>query len=78
MHIRLYEDYQGDAAGFLSGVFEFLGVDHGFRPDMSQREHVFSDMTMGAENRTFLVDYYREGILDLQEMIGRDLSAWLR
>jgi hypothetical protein len=77
MHIRLYEDYQGEAAGFLSGVFEFLGVEPEFKPDLSKREHVFSDMKIPAEDRWFLVDYYRRGILELQEMIGRDLSAWL-
>ena len=31
-----------------------------------------------AEDRATLVEYYREDILKLQGLIGRDLSAWLR
>jgi len=30
------------------------------------------------EDRAVLVDYYRDDILRLQDLIGRDLSAWLR
>jgi len=78
MHIRLYEDFQRDAIGLLRGVFGFLGVDTEFQPDMSRREHVYGDMKISAEDRRFLVEYYREGIRELEGTIGRDLSAWLR
>ncbi|MEM8809414.1 MAG: sulfotransferase, partial [Cyanobacteria bacterium P01_G01_bin.38] len=33
---------------------------------------------LSAEDRALLQDYYREDILKLQELIQRDLSAWLK
>jgi hypothetical protein len=30
------------------------------------------------EDRAILVDYYRDDVLMLQDLIARDLSAWLR
>jgi hypothetical protein len=30
------------------------------------------------EDRAILVDYYRDDVLMLQDLIGRDLSSWLR
>ncbi len=78
MHIRLYEDFQSDPAGLLRGVFEFLGVDPGFRVDLSQREHVYGDRRITAEDRALLVDYYRAGIVELEGMIGRDFSGWVK
>jgi hypothetical protein len=80
IHIALYEDFQRSPAEFLRGIFEFLGVYAGFVPATSQGDHVYGKRTslaMSPENRRFLVDYYRAGILDLQAMLGRDLSAWL-
>jgi len=81
IHIRLYEDFQRDPHVFLHEVFEFLGVDSGFAPNFSQRAHVYAEresLTLSAADRRWLVEYYREGILELQELVGRDLSAWLR
>jgi hypothetical protein len=34
--------------------------------------------TLSAETRRRLIEVYREDILELQEMLGRDLSGWLR
>jgi hypothetical protein len=33
---------------------------------------------LSPQDRATLVHYYREDILSLQDLIGRDLSAWLR
>jgi hypothetical protein len=35
-------------------------------------------VTMTCDERSLLIDFYREDILCLQTMLGRDLSAWLR
>jgi hypothetical protein len=35
-------------------------------------------MTMKPETRAYLTEYFREDILQLQDLIGRDLSAWLK
>ncbi len=34
--------------------------------------------TMSAEARAYLIDLYRDDITSLQDLIGRDLSHWLR
>jgi hypothetical protein len=34
--------------------------------------------TMDPEDRQLVIDYYRNEILRTQDLIGRDLSAWLR
>jgi hypothetical protein len=35
-------------------------------------------MTMKPETREYLTEYFREDILKLQDLINRDLSAWLK
>jgi hypothetical protein len=35
-------------------------------------------LTLSAEDRRFLVHYYREDVRRLERVIGRDLSAWQR
>ncbi len=35
-------------------------------------------LQMDAQDRQFLIDYYREDILELRAMLHRDLSPWLR
>jgi hypothetical protein len=80
IHIALYEDFQHQRETFLHGIFEFLGVDPDFAPDFSEREHVYAEresLTLNPADRRFLIDHYRAGILDLQDLLHRDLSAWL-
>jgi hypothetical protein len=37
LHVELYEDLESDAAGVVRRVYEFLGVDVGFEPDVRAR-----------------------------------------
>jgi hypothetical protein len=119
VRIVLLEDIKGDAAGVLRSLFGFLGVDPGFRPDLSKISNVgglprsawlhslVRDPRMGrlgrrilpkpiyervrrlrnanlrkrpmaAEERARALAYFRDDILRTQDLIGRDLSAWLR
>jgi hypothetical protein len=34
--------------------------------------------SLSVDDRALLVRYYRDNIMKLEEVIGRDLSAWLR
>jgi hypothetical protein len=36
-----------------------------------------ASMTMDTGDRAFLVDFYREDVLNLSHLLNRDLSAWL-
>ena len=128
IRVYLYEDLNGDPAGVLRDIHEFLGVDPGFVPDVSgrfnvsgvpksQRVHAVHAFLLrpnpvksalkpllpkklrrglveGSLNalrnrnlvkppfpeevRRDLVAGYEEAVLELQELLRRDLSGWLR
>jgi hypothetical protein len=123
--VFLLEDLKERAPGTLREIFEFIGVDGEFRPDIettynpsgiprswllqkfvlrdggtkgapAQRamrlvigheraDRIFHAMRvknlkrvpMKAETRRRLIELYREDILKLQDLVGRDLSPWL-
>ena len=80
LQIELYEDFQRTPSDFYRRILGFLGVDPDFVPDTSRRHHVYAQretLALTAADRRFLVDHYREDILDLQGLLGRDLSRWL-
>jgi hypothetical protein len=113
----LYEDR--GRPEFLREVYEFLGVDGGFVPDMSKRhlenqiplvpglrfvsqqriagrilrrivptrlQHWMSGhlskrstaMKMTGRERNRLIEYYGEEVRQLESILQRDLSAWLK
>ncbi|MBE9125340.1 sulfotransferase [Coleofasciculus sp. LEGE 07092] len=118
--VYLYEDFSTDPVGVLQNIFQFLGVDDKFVPDMSIRPNVsgvpqnrllhnflkepnplkdlfkplvpnrlrkrittnltIQNLTkpqLSSELRNQLLQLFREDILKLQDLIQRDLSAWL-
>jgi hypothetical protein len=120
VRIYLFEDeYRTRPRQMLAEIFDFLGVDRRFTPDMSKirleaqvpqsravnyllKRHglwerlkslcpgflrpplkalVFKrrgSAAMDAWDREYLVAYYREDVGKLAELLGRDLSCWLR
>jgi hypothetical protein len=71
----------------LSQVLRWSGIWHELRnriPSSAQpavkkllyRQH--GSMTMSAEDRRFLVQYYRDDVRRLEHVMERDLSNWLR
>ena len=83
LFLSLYEDTQNDHDGWLADVLRFLDIDSSFRPapvDVPSRPRLPSNMPeprLLPEDRARLVDFYRNDILRLQLLIGRDLSSWL-
>lgn len=119
IHISLLEDLIQDPQGLMRGLFDFIGVDTSFAPDLSHKhnasgvihnpllrlvwtnsnrirvairpylpakmrhtafEWVIRDMDklkLPADQRRELTEYYRQDILQLQDLIQRDLSHWL-
>ena len=118
--IYLYEDLTSNPIGLMQAIFQFLGVDQSFTPDMSFKPNVsgipksrflfefiekpnrikdLSRLVIPAKIRRLIMNdmrnknlakprlplsikkqmtqEYREDILKLQELIGRDLSKWL-
>jgi len=84
LFISLYEDSQADYDRWFGEVLSFLQVDTSFTPpdvDVPSKPHLPKGCRIPrllSGDRVTLVDYYRADILHLQELISRDLSAWLR
>ena len=78
VRVYWYEDYQTDPAAMLADVFRFLEVNADFRPDMSKRylKAAKPDVGMEAADRALLVNFYRNDIAKLSQLLGRDLSSW--
>lgn len=119
--VYLYEDLTSNAADLLRDIFQFLGVEETFVPDLSVRYNVsgvpknkvlhalvtglnpikpvlnqlipaklgsnlkgyysrqnLAKPKLSPEIRQQLIEVYRDDILQLQTLIQRDLSKWLR
>jgi hypothetical protein len=81
--ISLYEDTQADYDRWFANILSFLEVDSAFRPsdiDVPSKPHLpeaVPEPQLLPADRAKLVEYYRDDILCLQDLIRRDLSAWL-
>jgi hypothetical protein len=80
VRIYWYEEYQAEPARMLADVFRFLEVDAEFNPDLSKLylEAGRPDVVLDATDRAFLTEFYRDDIGKLADLLGRDLSGWLR
>lgn len=121
IRVYLYEDLQTNALGLAHDLFEFLGVDPTFKPDISKKYLVSAlpknklwhqlltkpnplkgmvknllpeslrqplgknliQKNLGKppkpqDVRQKLTEIYREDILQLQDLIGRDMTNWLK
>lgn len=83
IRVYLFEDFCTKPADVLRDIFQFLGVDDSFMPNMSIRHNV-SDISqnptklmLSPEVRRRLVELYQEDIFRLQELLQQDLSQWL-
>ncbi|MDY6937185.1 MAG: sulfotransferase [Cyanobacteriota bacterium] len=123
--VYLYDDLVADSQSLVRDMFEFVGVDADFVPDMSKRHKVsgipknrtLNDLVMkknpirslaatvlkpflssqirdrirdninksnlekpqlSAELRQEAIEIYRDDILQLQDILQRDLSAWMQ
>jgi hypothetical protein len=120
LHIVLHDDLRTDAHAVVSGLYEFLGVDANFRPQIAARTNPggiprfprlyrllasprrfrttarklvpavarnrFSRRLrrwpvarppLDAALRASLTEAFRDDILQLQDLLGRDLGHWL-
>ena len=114
--VLLYDDIVAAPATLVAQLYDFVGVDSGFRPDMLRRrvnQAIFprtqkmlvhlglrdaidwvKHTALGdaiqnwhtqrrkpsrmenSEDRQFLIDYYREEVDCLRNLLGRDLPGW--
>ena len=82
--IYLFEDFNINPVNVLQNIFQFLGVNSSFIPNMSVRHNVSvaksqnpPELLLELEVRKRLIEVYREDIFKLQYLIQRELSNWL-
>ncbi len=82
IRVHTYQDFRSRPAAILADLFRFIGVDDSFAPDMSIR---YNAAAVPAERRPpldpqvldRLRESFRDDVLALQDLLGRDLSGWL-
>ena len=76
INISFYEDAVTDYGRWFAQILSFLEVDaqRYFLHAIGNRQ----PMEMRTEDRSLLIEYYREDIRRLEELLHRNLSAWLR
>jgi len=75
--VYFYDDLRKDPKKLARSVYRFVGVDEDFEPDLTKRVNPGSYEPMPRETWELLVEAYRDQILRLSRMTGRDLSGWL-
>jgi hypothetical protein len=83
--VYLFDDFNTNPVSVLQDIFQFLGVNDSFIPDMSVKHNVSvipkhqnsAELLLRPQVRRQVVEVYREDISKLQELLQRDLSKWL-
>ncbi|HME88394.1 MAG TPA: sulfotransferase domain-containing protein [Chthoniobacterales bacterium] len=74
--ILLNDELRNEHQKTLRGIFEFLGVDGSFvPPEASVFEQAYTDK-IDNQLRSRLIDTFCFDIKELEQLLGRDLSAW--
>jgi hypothetical protein len=87
--IHLFEDFRASPGDVLKNILRFLEVDDSFVPDLSVRYNAagrpyesavtdsHTEAVMEPNTRKELTELYRRDVVQLQDLIQRDLSGWL-
>ena len=78
--ISFYEDAREDYARWFDRILAFLGVS---KTSSAVRFEAHESgeaepMVLSPEDRALLVEYYRNDIGEVEDLVGRKLAAWLR
>jgi sulfotransferase family protein len=78
VRVYWYDEYQAEPALMLADIFRFLDVDPAFSPDMSKRYLEAGTLeVINPADRAFLIEFYRDDVGKLADLLGRNLSSWL-
>jgi Sulfotransferase family len=83
LSISIYEEVLQDYAGWFRRILDFLEVSPEFVPgavDVPSKPHFANGAqpAFAPADRSRLVNYYRDDVLRLQDVLGRDLGHWLK
>lgn len=76
--VSLYEDVRRNYRQWFAQILTFLGVSKSFAPARfgpDENEELDSAVLQPAD-RALLVDYYRNDILELEQLMSRNLTSW--
>jgi hypothetical protein len=79
--IHIFDDLCRDPRGQLEEIYRFIGVDPGILParlDLKENRSVPDGARLDAAMRRRLANIYADDVTRLGELLGRDLSGWLR
>jgi hypothetical protein len=81
--VLLHDDVATDAPGVYAKAADHVGADPAFEPPQlakvrfsNQTERPPDDDPLSPEDRLELYEYFRRDVQELEELLGRDLSAW--
>lgn len=83
IRVYRYEELRDEPERLTADIFEFLGVDPSFTPDMSVRHNAprlepAARPPLCPKVRRYLLAHYRDPTLELQKLLQQDLGSWLR
>jgi hypothetical protein len=82
LHVILFDDFVADPKGITCAAMRFLGVDPAkytepAAAEMDVNHSTPGDQRMDEASFQFLRAAYRDEVLDLSKLLGRDLTGWL-
>jgi len=85
IRVYLFEDFITKPGCILKDIFQFIGVDDSFVPNISVRHNVslnpknkkYTNLMLKIQVRRQLIELYKEDVFRLQELIQQELSKWL-
>jgi len=78
--IGLLEEFTAAPNAFMNEIFRFLGVTERHDSDVSvaRKLNSQSDGAVRSRDRAWLLQRYLPSILDLEQLLAKDLSGWKR
>lgn len=76
--IRVYrfEKFASAPLVVLEDLFEFLGVDSNFVPDIKIKHNRLVYSPLAGSDRSRLMEHFRNDVLRLESLTGQDFSEW--
>lgn len=92
LSVFLYDDLESNPHIFVKNFYDFLGIDPIISKNFDGKwipwvdrdnnklalyKELNKDVILSEHEKEILIDYYRESILEIQNMINKNLSSWI-
>jgi hypothetical protein len=73
-----YEDFKNNPEKVLTNIFNYLGVDpNSYQFTPSRHNHSDYSSSMNLETRRYLINLFKENILEVEKLLNWDCHDWL-